>query len=642
MKYAQVIVDVAPLHLDHTFTYAIPEELSSRVFVGSRVRVLFHGRKLVAYVVEIVDESPHKDRVSPIHDVLCDQPVLTPEIAALTKAVSQRWIGPWVDVIKAAIPPRHVKTEESVFAQLPMPASVDLSAHEFSSAWAHYSGDALADFSVNSAHRAALVAAPGDDLVHLGLDVAINAVKRGKTALMLVPDAKALRRLHKATFSIFPKEAIAVLSSDDGAGPRYRNFLRVLRREVSIVIGTRAAVLAPIHNLGVIVVLDDTDGSYTEIRNPAWNAREVAFMRAESEKCQLFVAAHSRTTEVQRLVEAGLVADVIANRDYVRLHQPKIRATSAEDLARDPLARVVRLPSQAFTAIRDGLKTGPVLIQVPRRGYQLRLACARCKESVRCGNCEGPMSRAQQSGPMSCNRCGAVTAIFQCTWCQGTEVQSRTLGAVRTAEEFGRAFPDIIIKTSGKDNILEEIDSTPALVIATPGAAPVVKDGYYAAAVILDADATLMYSYLSSHEDTYHRWSDVAAMVAPQEGTVIVAGDDSHHVISAFLSLDAIGFASRELAIRKAASMLPALNVIELVAPMGTWQSFDVPLPSTSRVFGPVAVPRGQEKMERVLISTPWPDAPTAAKAVRANALKVWLARGNVGLEIDVDPAMLF
>jgi hypothetical protein len=46
--------------------------------------------------------------------------------------------------------------------------------------------------------------------------------------------------------------------------------------------------------------------------------------------------------------------------------------------------------------------------------------------------------------------------------------------------------------------------------------------------------------------------------------------------------------------------------------------------------------------MERVLISTPWPDAPTAAKAVRANALKVWLARGNVGLEIDVDPAMLF
>ncbi|MEY4322597.1 MAG: hypothetical protein RL410_378 [Actinomycetota bacterium] len=642
MKFAQVIVDVAPLHLDHPFTYAIPEEFSSRVFVGSRVRVIFHGRKLIAYVVDITNDSPHKDRISPIYDVLCDQPVLTPEVAALTKSISQRWIGSWVDVIKASIPPRHAKTEESVFAQLPMPSAVDLSGYASSEAWNHYSPGVFEGLAAHSQFSAALVAAPGDDLQKLGLDVAVTAIRRNKVALILVPDLKSLKRLHKLVLMHVPKDAVAVLSSEDGPGPRYRNFLRVLRGEVSLVIGTRAAVLAPISSLGVIVVLDDTDNSYSELRNPAWNAREVALMRRESAACQLFIASHSRTTEVQRLVESGNVIDVVPDRDYVRLHQPRIRATSAEDLARDPLAKVVRLPSQAFTAIRDGLKTGPVLIQVPRRGYQLRLSCARCRESVRCTQCEGPMSRAQQSGPMSCTRCGAVTAIFSCQWCQSTEVRSGQLGAVRTAEEFGRAFPDTVIRTSGKDNILDEIDLSPALVIATPGAAPVVKDGYYSAAVILDADATLMYSYLTAHEDTFHRWCDVAALVAPQTGTVIVAGDDSHHVISAFTSLDTIGFASKELAIRKAASMLPANNVIEIHAPLGTWSSFDVPLPPTAKVFGPVAIQRGQEKCERVLISTPWAEAELSAKAIRANAIKTWLARGSIGMEIDVDPAMLF
>ncbi len=642
MKYAQVIVDVAPLHLDHTFTYVIPEELQSRTFVGTRVRVMFHGRKLIAYVVEITTENQHKDRISPILEVLCDQPVLTPEISTLTKAISLRWIGSWVDVVKAGIPPRHAKTEETVFAQLPMPVTVDISRYQFSGSWSHYSEHAIEQYSTSEQLRAAVVVAPGDDAHQLALDVAVTSIRRDKVPLILVPDVKSLRRLHKAALMHFPKDAIAVLSSEDGAGPRYRNFLRVLRGEVAIVIGTRAAVLAPISNLGVIVVVDDTDSSYSEIRNPAWNAREVAYMRSQQNKCQLFIVSHSRTTEVQRLIESGEMVDIVADREYVRLNQPRVRATSAEDLARDPLARVVRLPSQAFIAIRDGLKVGPVLIQVPRRGYQLRLSCARCRESVRCTHCEGPMSRSQQSGPMSCSRCGAVTAIFQCPWCQSTEVRSTTLGAVRTAEEFGRAFPDVIIKTSGKDNILEEIDDSPALVIATPGAAPVVKDGHYAAAVILDADSTLMYSYLSAHEDTYHRWSDVASMVRPQTGTVVVAGDDSHHVIAAFLKLDAIGFASKELAMRKAASMLPAQNVIEIHAPAGTWQSFDVPLPAASKVFGPVVVQRGNEKLERVLISTPWEDAAAAAKSVRANSIKTWLTRGNIGLEIDVDPSMLF
>ena len=644
MKYALVIVDVSPLHLDHAFTYSIPDELVERVTTGSRVRVTFHGRKLIGYVIGVSNSSDRKDRISPLLDALCDVPVLTGSVATLTKAVSHRWVGAWVDVIKSAVPPRHIKTEEAVFSELALTASVDVEKLQPSQSWSHYldGHEVLDSFALSHTSRAAMVVAPGDDTLVMALDVALTVIKAGRNAIIEVADAKELARLKKLAIKSLSRDAVAVLSGDDGAGVRYKNFLRTLRGEVRLVVGTRNAVFAPLSNLGVVVVCDDSDSGHAEIRTPSWHAREVAWMRSHQEATHFFVVAHSRSTQVQRLVEAGECRDVVADSDFVSSNAPKIRATDSDELSKDPLARFVRIPSQAFSVMRDALREGPVLVQVPRRGYQLHLSCSRCRESARCPECNGPMARASQSGPMNCMRCGHVTGSFQCPWCQATQVRSSKLGSIRTAEEFGRAFPDTIIRTSGKDNILEEVPNESALIIATPGAQPRVLGGYYKAAIILDADATLMYSYLSAHEDALHRWSDVAALVEPKSGKVVVVGDDAHHVIQAFIKHDSIGFASKELAQRAAASMTPAVSTSEVFCSIGAWNAAAAPLPKSARVLGPIAAVRDGKKVERVLISTPWSDAPETSNGLRAAAVKSQLAKRSDEFDISVDPTILY
>jgi primosomal protein N' (replication factor Y) len=93
------------------------------------------------------------------------------------------------------------------------------------------------------------------------------------------------------------------------------------------------------------------------------------------------------------------------------------------------------------------------------------------------------------------------------------------VGERRTAEELGRAFPSIPIRTSSGDRVLAEVPAKPAIVVATPGAEPVVAGGY-AAVVLLDTWILLARSDLRASEEALRRWSNAAALVGsgPEHG----------------------------------------------------------------------------------------------------------------------------
>jgi primosomal protein N' (replication factor Y) len=515
-------------------------------------------------------------------------------------------------------------------ATLPMPSSQEVMNWEISDAWERYSHGStfISNISQGVAARAALTTAPGHDALTFAVDAALTALRNNRTSIIVVPDGKDVRRLHTLLLRYLHPDSISVVVAEASASARYKEFLRGLRGEPQLVIGTRNSIFTPVSNVGFIAVVDDGEDALTEIRTPSWNARDVAVMRSVQESTSLLIVSTGRTCETQSLVESGVLIDLEANREFVRSQSPKMRATSDDDLATDPLAR---------NAIREGLRKGPVLIHVPRRGYQLNLRCNRCRESVRCTQCQGPMGRNSVNGPMNCFRCGAVSAAFACPWCQSTEVRTSTVGAVRTAEELGRAFPDIPIRTSGKDNILEMIDAEPALVIATPGAAPRIKDGYYQAAVILDADATLTRSFLRSHEEAMLKWSEVASLVQPISGRIVIAGDDSHHVIQAMLKRDPIGFARRELEIRASASMPPATTLAEIMCTRGLWSQLSSEFGSQFKVLGPV--PAGEN--ERVLVAVHPDRAGELAVSLRAMVIRHNLSKVKGEVEVKVNPSHL-
>ena len=141
-------------------------------------------------------------------------------------------------------------------------------------------------------------------------------------------------------------------------------------------------------------------------------------------------------------------------------------------------------------------------------------------------------------------------------------MRATTIGSVRTAEELGRAFPGIPVRSSSADHIVRAIDSRPSIVVATPGAAPLV-DGGYSAAVFLDGNMMLSRPDLRASEDAFSKWMEFASLVRP-DGEIVVVADPENPAVQALIRHDPIGFAQRELAQRASVDLPPAVRLAVL------------------------------------------------------------------------------
>ena len=241
-------------------------------------------------------------------------------------------------------------------------------------------------------------------------------------------------------------------------------------------------------------------------------------------------------------------------RAWLRAHAPIVRALDSADEARDPAAASARIPHTAWSVAKEGLRTGPVLIQVPRRGYLPALACQQCRETAVC-SCGGPLSMRSKAGAPQCTWCGKVAGSWSCPNCHGTQLRAASTGVERTAEEFGRAFPGVPIIWSSSEQLHRTVTDSPALVVATPGAEPVAKSGY-AAVVLLDARSQLQRTGLRSSEEALRRWF-AASLLARPKAHVIVTADHALTAVQALVRWDSSWFAQRELADRKATGLPP-------------------------------------------------------------------------------------
>ena len=129
LPVARVWVDVPLAHLDRPFDYLVPASLDDQAVPGCRVRVRFAGQQVDGFLAERVAESDFGGRLGFLSKVVSAEPVLAPEIAALARAVADRYAGTMIDVLRLAIPPRHAKVEaEEPPAPALVPAAPDPAA----------------------------------------------------------------------------------------------------------------------------------------------------------------------------------------------------------------------------------------------------------------------------------------------------------------------------------------------------------------------------------------------------------------------------------------------------------------------------------------------------------------------------------
>ncbi|WP_433716589.1 hypothetical protein ACQP2U_26345 [Nocardia sp. CA-084685] len=506
--------------------------------------------------------------------------------------------------------------------------------------------------------RAGWQAVPGEDWARRLAELAAVVVGRGRSAILMVPDQRDLDRVLAECVRLVGDSAVG-LAAGLGPAARYRRWLAALRGTARVIVGTRSAVFTPAADLGLIAIWDDGDDTYAEPRAPYPHAREVAMLRAHETGAAFVAAGFARTAEIQAVVDSGWAHDLVADRAVVRKFSPRISAPGDSDIAmeRDPVARAVRIPAVGYAAARSALAEGAaVLVQVPRRGYIPALACAKCRTPARCRHCNGPLAlpdgraghRSETAHSPACRWCGITEAAYRCPVCASRALRAVLIGAVRTAEELGRAFPGVPIRGSSGGAILDTVEPGPQVIVATVGAEPVLPGGY-GVALLLDGWALLSRADLRAAEDTLRRWMSAATLVR-NHGQVIVMAEPSLPTVQALLRWDPLGHARAEVASRAEVGFPPA---VRMAAIDGTSDSVAellsaAKLPDNVDLLGPVPLPPGARKpfdsgdtpaeVERMLLRVNRSSGAALARALTAAQAVRSTHRSDAPLRVQIDP----
>lgn len=326
---ARVLVDKGLLHLDQYFDYAVPAAMDQEAQPGVRVRVRFGARVVKGrreggelhdgFVVARLTESDYRGPLAPLAQVLSPEQVLTPALLRLCRAVADRYAGALADVVQLAVPPRRAKAEaEPVRAAPPTPEA------PVPGSWARYpTGPAfLQALARGDSPRAVWTALPGPQWPQELARAMAATLASGRGALAVVPDGRAAARVDAALTALLGEGRHVTLTADAGPEERYRRWLALSRGAVRAVVGTRAAMFAPVADLGLVALWDDGDSSHSEPHAPQPHAREVLLLRATEERAGFLLGGFTCTVEGAQLVDTRWALPLAAAREQVRVVAP--------------------------------------------------------------------------------------------------------------------------------------------------------------------------------------------------------------------------------------------------------------------------------------------------------------------------------
>ena len=646
LSFHQPVARVLPLmqvpQVDRLFDYAVPAELDQSAQPGVRVRIHFHGRRIVGFIYERADEPEFEGDLLPIDSVIAPDIVLPARSRQLVDSLAARYGSTRADIVRLAVPPRHTAAEQAdtttSWDELGEVAEPDLSE------WAQYQfGMSFVDAVVGRrGPRAAWQWLPSRDWTEPLAALATKIAKDGGGVLIVAPTSRMVAGIVAALRVHLSAAQVTVLEAQLGPQARYRRYLSVLHGQGRIVVGTRAAAYAPVVDLALAVCLDDIDDNHKDTRQPYPHVRDVLAVRAAAEHAALIVGGYARSAETQQLVESGWMNSLPPATDALSRHLPHVYPAGGG-----------RIPPVAYQRMLDTLSAGgSVLVQVPRTGYAPAIACHQCGSPARCPYCGGPLQltgHGDTPAYPSCRWCGRPDTHHHCDVCGSSGLRPVIKGTDRTAEELGRAFPGVPVINSSGDDITDTVTSGKKLVIATPGAEPTIEGGF-TLVVLLDTWLLLSGSDLRSHEQALASWMNAASR-AQAKADVIIAADPSHPVVQALARWDAAGAAARELAARRDVNFPPAVVFVAIDGSSRTVHSFvhSIEFPDGCELLGPVEMPAFERlpadydiarsgRPQRILVRCPLSQRSQLTEHLHA-AIGARIARRETEpLRVQVDP----
>lgn len=561
---AAILVDSGVLHLDQEFDFLVPHEMAEVITPGTLVKVPFRRKRVLGVVTARKNQSQFRGELRFISEVVRPFPLVSKNILTLCDEVRKYYGGTRWDVLRFALPTFSKQVQQmaplsdaAITNQEQVVPKVSTVKSQVQSSYPASFWDALSHKpSQDKQIRAYWSPTAGADPFFM---LAEFIKQSSRSALVVLPDFAEVERLWKKLLSEpnVGNRKIVKWHSQMPRAQRESTFLEVLNSEQIVILGVRGSLFLPVKNLDLILLWDEASVSHSEQRSPYFHSREVAIMRANIEMAHLIVAGYSPSIQCALYVE----------RRYLRVLEESPRPNQARSISvvgiedRNTPQESGRLSTKAWRIIRAGLLNGPVLVQVPIRGYIQSLACSFCRNRALC-QCGGKLILPQAASSPECIICRAVIHGWVCPYCSRRELRNNQIGDLRVVEELGKSLPNQKILFSNRDHRLFTLENESVLVVATPGSEPIADLGYSAIAVV-NSNLALERATLDADVDARNRWFALATLLR-KNGTLFVDTETSHPTLQALIRWNPIGAAVNELEERKRLSLPPAVKTIEI------------------------------------------------------------------------------
>ena len=404
-----------------------------------------------------------------------------------------------------------------------------------------------------------------------------RAIDAGKTGIMLVPEISLTPQI-MSNFRARFGDNVALMHSGLSAGERFDEWKRILMGQVKIVVGARSAIFSPIDNLGIIIIDEEHDGSYTSDSNPRYHTIEVAEERARICGCSLVLgsatpdleAYHKAITGKYRLLEM-----------MERINKKPMPPLTIIDMCDEVKHGNTGIFSYALIEElkRTIAANNQAMIFINRRGFSSFLMCKECGFVAKCQNCDTALVYHKYDNALKCHFCSARYKVFsECPNCHSKNIKLGSVGTQQVVEEINKLFPDVKVLRMDNDTTSQKNGHYKILSAFKRGDAQIlvgtqmIAKGHDFPAVtlvgIVDADQSLYQSSYTATERTFQLITQVAGRAgrADLQGKIILQTYvPRHYVYRLASSYDYLSFYKKESNLREITHFPPFTKIVRIL-----------------------------------------------------------------------------
>lgn len=408
------------------------------------------------------------------------------------------------------------------------------------------------------------------------VEAIVASLELGRPALVLVPEiALALPLVDRLRADLAAR--VAVVHSGLGDGERADEWRRIRAGEVDIVVGTRLAVLAPLADVGVVVVDEEHDAAYKSDRTPRIQARDVAVRLAEIAGAALVLGSATPTVESVGRARDGAYRRVVLPSRPVG-DRPVVEVVDLREELRAGNRWLLSERLAGAIAALDRDAGDQAIMTLNRRGTASVVLCRDCGHVQACPDCERALVYHQAGTTLRCHHCGRATPIAtRCPACGSPRIRYLGGGTQRVEDEVRRQFPGLRVGRLDRD-VVERRGAAERVVDAFAGGrldvlvgTALVTKGLDIPAVtlvgVVSADIALNLPDERAAERTYQLLAQAVGRAGRGERpglAIIQTYQPDHPAIRAVADDDGAAFYDSELELRRRFGSPPFGRLVKL------------------------------------------------------------------------------